>query len=266
MLKRTITGIGILLCILAMLYFSYLPVVMMIVCLVMAEVSSQEILCATGYCDNIWLRIATAFLTAVTFLLPIPHYDLILWILLPFTMIGFGILMIYKSRVSLHSGWKAIGLSLVVTLLFRAWPQLRLVENGLYYLTAAILVCTVTDVLAYLVGRAFGKHKLIPSVSPNKTVEGAAGGLIFAVVLFALVGVWVPMSIHYPKMIMYCILASAVGQFGDLCMSCVKRICGVKDFGKIFPGHGGMLDRFDSQLLTIPFTVLFLHAAGGFIL
>ena len=67
-------------------------------------------------------------------------------------------------------------------------------------------------------------------------------------------------------MIMYCILASAVGQFGDLCMSCVKRICGVKDFGKIFPGHGGMLDRFDSQLLTIPFTVLFLHAAGGFIL
>ena len=49
-------------------------------------------------------------------------------------------------------------------------------------------------------------------------------------------------------------------------MSCVKRICGVKDFGKIFPGHGGMLDRFDSQLLTIPFTVLFLHAAGGFIL
>ena len=266
MLKRTITGVGILLCMFVMLYFSYLPVVMMIVCLVMAELSSQEILCAAGYCDNIWLRIASAFLTAVTFWLPIPHYDLILWILLPFTMIGFGILMVYKSRVSLHSGWKAIGLSLVVTLLFRAWPQLRLVENGLYYLSAAILVCVVTDVFAYLVGRAFGKHKLIPTVSPNKTVEGAVGGLIFAVVLFVLVGVWVPMSIHYSQMIIYCILASVVGQFGDLCMSCVKRICGVKDFGKIFPGHGGILDRFDSQLLVIPFTVLYLYVTDGFIL
>ena len=97
------------------------------------------------------------------------------------------------------------------------------------------------------------RDRLIPSVSPNKTVEGAAGGLLFAVILFVLVGVWVPMPIHYPKMIIYCILASVVGQFGDLCMSCVKRICGVKDFGKIFPGHGGMLDRFDSQLLTIRF-------------
>ena len=266
MLKRTITGIGILLCILAMLYFSYLPVVMMIVCLVMAELSSQEILCAAGYRDHVWLRIASAFLTAFTFLLPFPHYNLMLWILLPFTMIGFGFLMVNKSRVSLHSGWKAISLSLIVTLLFRAWPQLRLMKNGLHYLSAAILVCVVTDVFAYLVGRAFGKHKLIPTVSPNKTVEGAVGGLIFAVVLFVLVGVWVPMSIHYSQMIIYCILASVVGQFGDLCMSCVKRICGVKDFGKIFPGHGGILDRFDSQLLVIPFTVLYLYVTDGFIL
>ncbi len=266
MLKRTITGVGILVCLLAFLYFSYLPAVMLIVCLVMAAVSSQEILCAAGYRDAIWFRIASAFLTVAVFLLPFPDYDLLLWILLPFTMIGFGLLMVYKSSVSLRAGWKALGLSLVVTVLFRAWPQLRLAESGLYYLTAAIFICSVTDVFAYLVGRSLGKHKLIPSVSPNKTVEGAVGGLVFAVALFALIGVWVPMPIHYPKMILYCVLASAVGQFGDLCMSCVKRICGVKDFGKLFPGHGGMLDRFDSQLLVVPFTVLYLSVAGGFLL
>lgn len=104
-------------------------------------------------------------------------------------------------------------------------------------------------------------------ICPSRQASArAVGGLIFAVVLFVLVGVWVPMSIHYSQMIIYCILASVVGQFGDLCMSCVKRICGVKDFGKIFPGHGGILDRFDSQLLVIPFTVLYLYVTDGFIL
>ena len=132
-----------------------------------------------------------------------------------------------------------------------------------------MILCAVTDVAAYLIGRSLGKHKLIPSVSPNKTVEGAVGGIVFAVLIMLLLGIgmehWQLIQINYSRLFIYSVMASAVGQFGDLCMSSVKRVCGIKDFGNIFPGHGGMLDRFDSQLMVVPFTVLYCSLTGGYI-
>lgn len=185
-------------------------------------------------------------------------------------LIGFVILMLRQKRCSLKNPVKVLLLNLTVILLFKSFLTLRAMDNGLYYLGGAMILCAVTDVAAYLVGRAIGKHKLISSVSPNKTVEGAVGGIVFAVLVMLLIGVGLEhrglIQIDYPGLIVYCMIASATGQFGDLCMSSVKRVCGIKDFGNIFPGHGGMLDRFDSQLLMVPFTVLYLHLTAGFIL
>lgn len=133
-----------------------------------------------------------------------------------------------------------------------------------------MILCIVTDVAAYLVGSFLGKHKLIPSVSPNKTVEGSVGGVVFAVLIMLLLGNamehWQLVRIHYPRLVLYSAIAAVLGQLGDLCMSSVKRVCGVKDFGNLFPGHGGMLDRFDSQLLVVPFTLLYCSLIEGFIL
>ena len=110
----------------------------------------------------------------------------------------------------------------------------------------------VTDTFAYFFGRAIGKHKLIPEVSPKKTVEGSVAGIVFCmlyVLLFAFIctRIW-DVTCNYLVLAGLGIVLSIVGQIGDLAMSAIKREYNLKDFGKIMPGHGGALDRFDSVL------------------
>lgn len=109
----------------------------------------------------------------------------------------------------------------------------------------------ITDTFAYFSGYLFGKHKLWPDISPKKTIEGAIGGVIGSVAISVLFGYFIA-----PHLIMHCLfigfIGSIAGQTGDLIASAFKRIIGVKDFGSLIPGHGGILDRFDSILLTAP--------------
>ena len=169
---------------------------------------------------------------------------------------------------------------------------------GVFYTSAAFMCLTVlrlfgsyryllvfigpwvSDTFAYLVGRAFGKHKLIPEVSPKKTVEGAVGGVVFAALGYALYG-WIilrffpadaRMTLSGGKVsLLVMALAGAVvaviSQIGDLAMSVVKRRYGIKDYGWIFPGHGGVLDRFDSVLMTAPVLLILsnIPAVSGYL-
>lgn len=117
----------------------------------------------------------------------------------------------------------------------------------------AMLIVWLTDSGAYLFGRSFGRHKLAPQVSPNKTWEGSVCGTIFAVVILAIYLHFWPVGYHsWSLMVFMTLLLSILGQFGDLVESALKRYYGVKDSGKILPGHGGILDRFDSMLLVMP--------------
>ena len=119
----------------------------------------------------------------------------------------------------------------------------------------------VSDVFALFGGTLFGKRKLLPRVSPNKTVEGAisglAGGIFAGAVIFALQALW-GMSIGLAANLALGLILSVFGQLGDLFASALKRYCGIKDFGKLLPGHGGMLDRVDSVLFCAPVVYLFL--------
>ncbi|MDC3416368.1 phosphatidate cytidylyltransferase [Aquibacillus salsiterrae] len=125
-------------------------------------------------------------------------------------------------------------------------------EAGLRYIFYVIFVILATDTGAYFFGRAFGKRKLWPEISPNKTVEGAIGGILLASVV-ALIFQWLlPVHPSYIVVIIVTILASAFGQIGDLVESALKRHYNVKDSGKILPGHGGILDRFDSWIFVFP--------------
>ena len=110
----------------------------------------------------------------------------------------------------------------------------------------------ITDVFAYFTGFFFGKHKLIEDVSPKKTIEGSIGGTVFCALSYLLVGIIADLFLECNANLIFLtvsgIFISAIAQVGDLIMSVIKRHYGIKDYGKIFPGHGGMLDRFDSIL------------------
>ena len=128
------------------------------------------------------------------------------------------------------------------------------------YLVFFVLLCSfLTDTFAYFVGRKFGKHKMAPVISPKKSVEGAIGGLVlsvaFNVAVFAGVKHWAfggTSAISFVFVIVMSVLLSGISMLGDLTASLLKRNYSIKDFGKIMPGHGGVMDRFDSMIFVTP--------------
>ncbi|MDW7675673.1 MAG: phosphatidate cytidylyltransferase [Bacillota bacterium] len=124
-------------------------------------------------------------------------------------------------------------------------------ELGFTYILLAFLLTWSSDTFAYFVGRAFGKQKLAPSLSPNKTREGAIGGLLGTILISVLFSnFFLDISIYWAILIGAC--SSLLAQLGDLCESGLKRLANVKDSGNLIPGHGGVLDRFDSILFVGP--------------
>lgn len=139
----------------------------------------------------------------------------------------------------------------------------KIEEHGFFYMVLAI-VCGawITDIFAYLVGVLIGKHRFAPKVSPKKTIEGSLGGLVFSVVFFVLF-CWIyqqfkEVEIRWHLVILYAVICSLVGQIGDLSFSLIKRSYDIKDFGRILPGHGGILDRLDSLIFIAPTFYLLL--------
>lgn len=124
-------------------------------------------------------------------------------------------------------------------------------EFGYIYVWLIFIISFATDTFAYFTGYLFGKHKLIPKVSPKKTVEGSVGGILGSTLCSILFAYMFKLAI-LPIAIIGS-LGSIVAQFGDLFASSIKRYVGIKDYGKLIPGHGGILDRFDSVILVAPF-------------
>nr|WP_158097845.1 phosphatidate cytidylyltransferase [Anaerofilum sp. An201] len=191
----------------------------------------------------------------------IPYYPVMLSIVWGIAVIAFCVLMKRIGRYHFASFVSILPCTLMLPLFFRSFVETRLVRYGLYYLILVILGCIINDVTAYFVGKAIGKRKLAPAISPGKTVEGGMGGLVASTliltILSAVLSHCTGIKIRYGFLFLYLILASLVGQFGDLSMSVIKRSVGIKDFGKLLPGHGGVLDRFDSLLFVAPFAVIY---------
>jgi phosphatidate cytidylyltransferase len=126
-----------------------------------------------------------------------------------------------------------------------------------YLIIGIFILIWVNDSFAYLVGKTLGRHKLFPSVSPKKTIEGSLGGLLFALVGAYFLGRFVPV-LEITQWILLGLILVIMGSFGDLIESKFKRAAGIKDSGAILPGHGGMLDRLDSLVFAAPFAYLTL--------
>ena len=152
-----------------------------------------------------------------------------------------------------------LGITLSTLIATRALP------NGELLVLFVLLVTWGADTGAYYVGTLWGKHRLAPAISPKKSYEGLAGGILLAVVIAALTQSWLLPHASVMHAVALGLLLTATGLLGDLCESAIKRSVGVKDSGGLLPGHGGMLDRMDSLLFTAPTFYYYVTVIHGLV-
>jgi phosphatidate cytidylyltransferase len=184
-----------------------------------------------------------------------PHFDyeLLIPVLLTSAVALSLILLVFlpnKEGVFVNWAWTIAGI-LYVGWLLSYLVALRL-EAGRDWLYLALFATFGSDTAAYFIGRAIGRHKLAPHISPGKTWEGAIAGLLGAVIISLLFTLNTPLQLplNYGQAILLGLLISVFGQLGDLAESLLKRNSGVKDSGSLMPGHGGLLDRMDSVVFA----------------
>ena len=263
---RIMTGIIIAIVICVVLLFSHIPYVLNTATAFLCIGSIRELHHATFQKKTAWLT-AVCCVTALIFMyFPIKAYGRMLAAMFPIGVLLFINLMGQIGKADRIHAETSLCITLVMIMFFRAIIEIRSLNQGFFLLAAAILIGCVTDIGAYEIGKRFGKHKLAPKLSPKKTIEGAVGGTATAfVVLMSVSAIFEKaglFTVNYLTLSCFIILASIIGQFGDLAMSSIKRISGIKDFSSFMPGHGGFLDRFDSLLLIAPFTCLFCRYIG----
>lgn len=260
MKQRVITAVIALIVFLPLLYLGGLPFDILVT--LMGIVAMSEFLIMKK-------KLLVSFEAIISFLL-------ILSVLLPVFWAGFWtqdtlggsfyllalVMLVYtvisKNRFSFDDAGVLLLGGLYAGLGFRFMMLAR--AESLWMMLYALLIVWITDSGAYLIGRKIGKNKLAPHISPNKTWEGSIGGSLSAVVIVGVYLYFVQGAFPYSfsTMLLWTLVFSVGGQLGDLIESAFKRHYGVKDSGKILPGHGGILDRFDSLLFVLPL----MHFAG----
>ena len=145
-----------------------------------------------------------------------------------------------------------------ICLPFAILVRLKGLEDGSWWVLFLLVIIWVNDSGAYITGRYLGRHKLSPVISPNKTIEGAVGGLVSGVVAAFIMNAWIGLGFGAGMLTLLALLMGLVAIAGDLVESAIKRAVGAKDSGTIIPGHGGMLDRVDSIIFTIPLLYFYL--------
>ncbi len=268
MLKRVITSIVALIVFIPILVFSdtwIFPAAMALCSLA----GCYEMLCCVGQKKNIWLAIP---IYAVAIFMPLyiryihiadtqsPLFSflkLAMGIVVLMALYVFGVAVYDNKKLSVTDAAVVYSACLYTIAAFTAMVYLRYyIDLGKYVYLLTFLCAWITDSFAYFTGRLFGKHKLIPSVSPKKTVEGAIGGVVFCVITIVVFGLVIDKFFDpsdnframYIPLAVSGVVVSVVSQTGDLIMSVIKRHYNIKDYGKILPGHGGILDRFDSVM------------------
>lgn len=129
-------------------------------------------------------------------------------------------------------------------------PAESSIEQGIFFILFALIGTWASDSFAYFAGKKWGKHKMAPHISPNKTMEGLVGGFIGCIWLDTVFAAWFQIDVF--KAFVFSVVIGIMAPMGDLFESYIKRVCGLKDSGNILPGHGGMMDRFDSLLFVAP--------------
>ena len=182
--------------------------------------------------------------------------------LLLFVLLMFMEMMLSNLRLKLGKVAICFMAGILLPYLLASIVRILSWNDGRYLVLIPFVVAFMSDTGAYFIGSRFGKHKLAPEISPNKSVEGVFGGMAFAMLsmlLYCLIlSVAFKCKVNYAFAIIYGLVGSIAGVFGDLCFSVIKRQTGIKDYGNMIPGHGGALDRFDSMHVVAPLMELLL--------
>lgn len=264
-LKRVLTGAVVAAVTALVIAYSHIPLVLNSAIAFLCIKGICELYRATGVRNNTYVTSISCALALLISLIHLPgDYRFITALFLIAAAIFVYLMAGVKSIQKINAVLSVI-IAFIITFFFKSMSDIRAMENGVCLLILAVLVGYATDISAFFVGRRLGKHKLAPVISPNKTIEGAVGGTLIAAIILVIVSAILDwqgiVSISYGRLLIYLVSASLVGQFGDLAMSSIKRITGIKDYGNLMPGHGGVLDRFDSLLFILPFTYLFCYDA-----
>lgn len=268
MLVRTISSVVFLLIILPCIYFSSTPL-FIVLTVFLSAASVYELLKCNGLQKNVALSIPMYFVSLMPVLARYLQVDYFYRLLFPLIFVlSFAVMTVYTflgNKPDLNKVLSTWFISLYASAGFTSLVLLAdLTENSSWHIMFfAFAAAWVTDSCALICGMLFGKHKLLPSVSPKKTVEGAVGGVVFCIAAFLLYAklleVFFDFEITSYLMIAICgLVCGVVAVIGDLLFSAIKRATGIKDFGNLMPGHGGVLDRFDSLISISIVLLLFL--------
>lgn len=209
-----------------------------------------------------WLGyISIPFALSLRLLTPKTAFLLLLGFTLMLMYIMFTKVVLSNNKINFLDASVTILSIFYVTFLFSFLALTRHMADGKLIVWFIFIGGWVTDIFAYFSGRLLGRNKLIPEISPNKTVEGSAGGLIACVVVTVIYGLSIKGMLDFDLGILQLIIlgmfCSISAQLGDLTASAIKRSTKIKDYGTIMPGHGGIIDRFDSILFVAPIVFFF---------
>ena len=236
----------------------------------LSAIGVYELLWATGFVRQKRLCAYSMFFAA---LVPLwtyfgSYFPLLLAGVFLFTALCFLDGMLHQAQVKFGMVGGALFGALLIPCFLSAFLRLEMSMETRLIFALPLIYPFISDAGGYFVGRVCGKHKLAPSLSPKKTVEGSIGAIVFSVaggVLFgALCQFGFDLEPNYLALALLGIPLSAVSQFGDLTFSYIKREFGIKDYGKLFMGHGGVLDRFDSVIFAAPALELLLYVVSIF--
>ncbi|MBR4879339.1 MAG: phosphatidate cytidylyltransferase [Clostridia bacterium] len=213
------------------------------------------------------LYVAISALMGAFIPVAILYFDITTMLIMAAVYTAVMVIFAFSKKIKFNLGRVVesyVGVFGVTTLLSSVMKIFILSSEGKVLVLMPFAVAWCTDIFAQLCGIAFGKHKLCPKISPKKTVEGSVGGILGGVIGVFIISSLLSEAATIPvaTLIFMGACGSVISQIGDLSMSLLKRLNGVKDFSNLFPGHGGVLDRFDSVMLAAPFVELVLRSLG----
>ncbi len=190
-------------------------------------------------------------------------YGYLIAVIMLYIIFSFAAMVLNHKNISFNQVSACVTGNIYITVSLMHIYLIRILPNGKFYIWIPFLIAWLTDTFAYFTGFFIGRHKLIPSVSPKKTIEGSVGGICGAIVIVVLFQYvcykYFGFEPNYISGVILAAICSIASQFGDLAASCIKREHNVKDFGNIMPGHGGVLDRFDSVIYISPIIFIALN-------
>ncbi len=231
----------------------------------MCAIAAAELLLGTGYVKHIRLVIycmVMSFLVAIWCYFGCPYVWALLGILV-FAVALFSEMLLSHIKLRFEKLAMCFVAGLLIPYLLTSLGRIHsYVGFGRFYIMIPLIMAFLSDSGAYFAGKYLGKHKLAPVISPNKTIEGALGGIVGACVSMLIYAVILDLAfgftVNYFYALIYGFLGALGSIFGDLTFSVIKRQTGIKDYGNLIPGHGGILDRFDSMLVVGPLAEILL--------